>query len=131
MHGRLTVALLVTAVLAAAPAAALARVQAGGSVQQVYVTGAGPGEGLALLNPRGRPVATTTAGSLGGAVFRDVRPGRGYRVRGAGGGATPAVTVLPDRPAPPRTRIYDQRIPASGYGYLTTRDGTKLAIDVR
>ena len=42
-----------------------------------------------------------------------------------------AVTVLPDRSAPPSTRIYDQRIPASGYGYLTTRDGTKLAIDVR
>jgi uncharacterized protein len=41
------------------------------------------------------------------------------------------VTVLPDRSAPPSTRIYDQRIPTSGYGYLTTRDGTKLAIDVR
>ena len=26
--------------------------------------------------------------------------------------------------------IYKQSIPESGYGYLTTRDGTQLAIDV-
>ena len=38
---------------------------------------------------------------------------------------------MPDRSAPPSTKIYDQHIPSSGYGYLTTRDGTKLAIDVR
>ncbi|HEV3388676.1 MAG TPA: CocE/NonD family hydrolase, partial [Solirubrobacteraceae bacterium] len=136
---RLMVALLVTAVLAVAPAAALARLTAGGSVQQVYVTGASPGERLVLVNRHGAAVASQTAGSLGGAIFRGLRPGPGYRVRpaaggGAGGGAGPAtraVTVLPDRSAPPSTRIYDQRIPKSGYGYLTTRDGTKLAIDVR
>ncbi len=132
MLERLAVALLATAVCAVAPAAALARPEAGGSVRQVYVIGASPGERLALLNARGRPVSTTTAGSLGGAIFRGVRPGPGYRVRGAEGGATTrAVTVLPDRSAPPSTKIYDQHIPASGYGYLTTRDGTKLAIDVR
>ena len=34
------------------------------------------------------------------------------------------------RPAPPSTKVYAQSIPSSGYGYLTTRDGTKLAIDV-
>ena len=39
--------------------------------------------------------------------------------------------MFSDRPAPPSTKIYDQTIPTSGYGYLTTRDGTKLAIDVR
>ncbi|HEX4281685.1 MAG TPA: CocE/NonD family hydrolase, partial [Solirubrobacteraceae bacterium] len=143
MPERLMVALLVTAVFAVAPATALARLTAGGSVQQVYVTGASPGERLVLVNRHGAAVASQTAGSLGGAIFRGLRPGPGYRVRpaaggGAGGGggggagaATRAVTVLPDRSAPPSTRIYDQRIPRSGYGYLTTRDGTKLAIDVR
>ena len=39
--------------------------------------------------------------------------------------------MLPDTSAPPSTAGYSQRIPTSGYGYLTTRDGTKLAIDVR
>jgi uncharacterized protein len=38
--------------------------------------------------------------------------------------------VLSTRPAPPSTSVYNQTIPSSGYGYLTTRDGIKLAIDV-
>ena len=41
------------------------------------------------------------------------------------------MTVFTNRPAPPETLVYGQAIPSSGYGYLTTRDGTKLAIDVR
>jgi hypothetical protein len=45
-------------------------------------------------------------------------------------GSSAAVTVQPDRSAPPSTNIYRQRIPRSGYGYLTVRDGIKLAIDV-
>ena len=31
---------------------------------------------------------------------------------------------------PPDTSIYDQQIASDGYGYLTTRDGTQLAINV-
>jgi uncharacterized protein len=45
------------------------------------------------------------------------------------GGSAP-LAVLPDRSAPPSTRIYRQRIPTQGYGYLKTRDGTRLAIVV-
>ncbi len=40
------------------------------------------------------------------------------------------LTVLPDQSAPPSTSVYEQSIPDHGYSYLTTRDGTKLAIDV-
>jgi len=117
------------------PAAAVAaQFSTHGSVQQVYVLGASPAERLTLLDSRGRSVGTAAAGPLGGAIFRGIAPGPGYRVLAAGGGSeptSPAVTVMPDRSAPPSTQIYDQRIPSSGYGYLTTRDGTKLAIDVR
>jgi uncharacterized protein len=104
-----------------------------GSVRQVYVLGARPGERLMLVGRRGRTVSVRRAGPLGGAVFRGVAPGSGYRVRPVGSGAprTPTLTVLPDRSAPPSTRIYRQRIPRSGYGYLTVRDGIKLAVDVR
>jgi len=125
--------LLAVVVLAmVAPAAAAAAIQAHGSVEQVYLVGARPGARVTLVNPRGRAIATDVAGSLGGVVFRGVAPGSGYRVSAAGDGTTSGpLTVLPDRSAPPSTRIYDQRIPRSGYGYLTTRDGTKLAIDVR
>jgi predicted acyl esterase len=116
-----------TAMLFVLPATAGAAVlTAHGSVQQVYVLGARPGERLTLFNARGHTVSVQRAGPLGGAVFRGVAPGPGYRV----GEASPTLTVLPDRSAPPTTRMYRQHIPASGYGYLTTRDGTKLAIDV-
>ena len=137
MRERLRTALFVVALATAcvtwpAAASAATALVVGGSVQQVYATGARPGERLVLVNRHGARVADLPAGSLGGLVFRGVAPGPGYRVRPAGGGATSrAVTVLPDRSAPPSARIYDQHIPSSGYGYMTTRDGTKLAIDVR
>src|SRR4051794_8246378 len=120
---------LACAVGAAAPATEAA-VKARGSVEQVQVTGAKRGAGLALVNRARRTVATRRAGRLGGAIFRGVKPGKGYRVR-HGGHATRRFAVQPDRSAPPSTKLYRQKLPKSGYGYLTTRDGTRLAIDVR
>ena len=119
---------LATLAVAASPvqAAPVAR----GSVEQVDVTGAPHGAKVVLLH-RGRRVAAKRAGALGGVVFRHVHPGRGYRVKLAHRRrASRAVRVLSTRSAPPSTRIYDQRLPADGYGYLTTRDGTKLAVNV-
>jgi predicted acyl esterase len=99
-----------------------------GSAEQVYATGVTPGTPMALLNGRGRRVATRVADAQGGLLFRDVRPGSGYRVRATRGGASsPALTVFSTRPAPPSTDVYNQTIPQNGYGYMTTRDGTKLA----
>src|SRR3954447_14796069 len=106
---------------------AQAKITARGSVKQVQVTGARKGAHVTLTDHRGRRVQTQRAGALGGVVFRAVRPGKGYRVSGATG----AITVLSDRSAPPSTKTYKQKIPSTGYGYLTTRDGTKLAIAVR
>ena len=61
-------------------------------------------------------------------MFRDVSPAAATACRPA---ARRRVRVLSTRSAPPSTTGYDQTIPAEGYGYLTTRDGTKLAINVR
>ena len=90
-----------------------------------------PGKGIALLDEAGKTVEKRRANELGGALFRDVKPGDGYRVRRlrrddvrAADGAHQA------RRAPPSTDVYDQTIPSDGYGYLTTRDGTKLAYSV-
>ena len=105
-----------------------------GSVEQVQVTGAVPGERLTLADRQGKKVETRPAGELGAILFRHVEPGGGYTVRqGKGSGApqTPRFRVLSDRSAPPDPSIYDQDLPAGGYGYLTTRDGTKLAINVQ
>jgi predicted acyl esterase len=102
-----------------------------GSARQVYVTGLRPGSRMSLLNRAGRVVTTKRADSLGGLLFRGVRPGVGYRVRLTSGATQSGpLTVLSTRAAPPSTAVYNQRIPSSGYGYLTTRDGVKLAIDV-
>src|SRR3954451_10898715 len=100
-----------------------------GSVEQVYVLGTTPGATLKLVDRKGDVVDSQKEGSLGGIVFRDVKPGGGYRVKG-GGESSPKLTVMSTRSAPPHKKIYDQPIPGDGYGYLKTRDGTKLAIDV-
>ena len=102
-----------------------------GSAKQVYVTGLAPLAQMSLITPRGKTLYTQRADSLGGLLFRHVPPGKGYRVRLASNGQESALlTVHTDRAAPWDPGIYNQSIPSSGYGYLTTRDGTKLAIDV-
>jgi len=106
-----------------------AKFAARGSAEQVYATGLGANRTVSLVNHRGAVIQKRRTDSLGGVVFRLLAPGKGYRVR-QGGAQSGKLTVLSDRSAPPSTRIYHQKIPTSGYGYLTTRDGTKLAIDV-
>jgi uncharacterized protein len=105
--------------------------EAHGSVEQVYATGLSAGARVTLVDRRGRRVAAKRADSLGGILFRKLAPGRGYRIGLASGGPKSGpLRVLSTRPAPPSTKIYEQSIPPSGYGYLTTRDGTQLAIYV-
>jgi uncharacterized protein len=117
---------------AAKPSYGVASFVVRGSAEQVDVTGAKPGALLSLVDRRGVIVRSRGVDGLGALLFRSVTPGSGYRVRQQSLRVqSRPFTVLSDRPAPPSTRVYDQRIPASGYGYLTTRDGTKLAIDVR
>jgi predicted acyl esterase len=141
---RIVCAVLAFSVLAALPAGAMADgghssavsaapFVAHGSAEQAYATGLRGGERLVLIDRHGRRVQSKRADSLGGILFRNVKPGAGYRVRvpGRGGAQSPPFTVISNRAAPPTTKIYDQALPTSGYGYLTTRDGTKLAIDVR
>jgi uncharacterized protein len=104
---------------------------ANGSAEQVYVTGAPANAEMSLLNSSGAIVYTQNADSLGGLLFRSVTPGEGYRVRLASTGEESSpITVHSDAAAPWDPSVYDQSIPDNGYTYLTTRDGTKLAIDV-
>jgi hypothetical protein len=104
---------------------------ASGSSEQVYATGLAANQRMALVNRAGRTVATQRAGSLGGVLFRNVKPGSGYRVRVFPRGAQSGpITVHSDAAAPWDPSVYNQTINPSGYQYLTTRDGTKLAIDV-
>ena len=102
-----------------------------GSAKQVYVTGLAPSAQMSLLGPAGQTLKTQSADSLGGLLFRNVPPASGYRVRRVSDGLTSgALTVHSEQAAPWNPGIYNQSIPDNGYGYLTTRDGTKLAINV-
>ena len=125
---------VVAAALAGAlamPVAASAALSVHGSVKQVYVTGANTGEQLRLFDGDGKRVATKPVGSLGGVLFRRVDAGKGYRVRSADGTLSGRVNVMSAKNAPNSTAVYNQTLPAGGYGYLTTRDGTQLAASVR
>jgi predicted acyl esterase len=102
-----------------------------GSVNQVYVTGLTPSAQMSLISPSGRTLYTQDADSLGGLLFRNVWATSGYRVRlDSDGTESGLITVHSDQAAPWDPSIYNQSIPDNGYSYLTTRDGTKLAIDV-
>ena len=102
-----------------------------GSARQVYVTGLPAGASATLVDGSGATVKTQQANPLGGVLFRDVEPGEGYQVREDASGVTSEpVTVHSEAAEPWDPSIYDQSIPMDGYSYLTTRDGTQLALTV-
>lgn len=98
--------------------------------QQVAVLDADPGSQL-RLEPAdgGSAVADGVVDDAGSLLFRRVEPGE-YRVT-ADGETTDAFRV-PALDDPPPTALYDaQTLPAGGFGYLETRDGTTLSINVK
>jgi uncharacterized protein len=127
----MSAALVAGSMVATNASAATPPFHAMGSAKQVYVTGLAPSASASLLNAAGQVVKTQNADSLGGLLFRNVTPADGYRVRRASDGLkSAALTVHSEQAAPWNPGVYNQSIPDNGYGYLTTRDGTKLAIYV-
>jgi predicted acyl esterase len=102
-----------------------------GSARQVWLTGLPAGARMSLIDRAGRVIRTKRADAQGGLLYRLVPPGTGYRVRRDATGQTSGpVTVHSEAAAPWDPSVYDQKIPDNGYGYLTTRDGTRLAYAV-
>jgi predicted acyl esterase len=112
-------------------AASASAFTAQGSADQVDVTGLAANAQASLLNSTGGTVQTLNADSLGGLLFRNVAPGGGYQVRVTSSGETSGpITVHSTAAAPWNPGVYNHTIADNGYTYLTTRDGTQLAIDV-
>jgi uncharacterized protein len=129
--GSLVAVAALALVFASSAVAADPSFDAHGSVEQVYATGLPSGESTSLLDSSGQVVQTKQANFLGGILFREVTPGDGYQVRDDATGETSGpLKVLDTSPAPPSTGVYNQSIPSDGYGYMKTRDGTKLAYSV-
>jgi predicted acyl esterase len=125
-------ALIAVSLLTSAPTlASTPSFTAIGSAEQVYVTGLAPSAQASLLTSGGKTLLTQAADSLGGLLFQNVKPGSGYRVQlSSDGEESGPLTVHSDAAAPWDPSIYKQKISDNGYQYLTTRDGTQLAIDV-
>ena len=99
-----------------------------GSVNQVAVTGATAGESAELRDRHGAVVAHAPVDDLGSVLFRKVPAGTGYVVAVAGARSDP-VTVTRSTDVPPQSFYSSQQL-ADGYGYLKTRDGTLLSVNV-
>jgi len=102
-----------------------------GSVNQVYVIDAPPGTHLQLIGPDESVVDNGTADAAGSFIFRNVPAGVGYSVTGD---TDPQLLLGPvtvtnptDAPDP---LLYESQSIGRNYGYLRTRDGTLLAINV-
>ena len=97
---------------------------------QVTVTGANEGDELVLLDSDDAEVAFGTADANGALLFRRIVAGD-YRVADAARTVgTDMVTVYDEEFVPEQSFYADQVLPAGGFGYLTTRDGTTLSINV-
>lgn len=107
-----------------------------GSVHQVDVLHAPPGAAISLVR-RHKVLQTGTVDELGGHLFRNVAAGSGYTVEISGSTTTGGpVDVTDAEDAPPPSFYASQHLEignltaTSGYGYLTTRDGTQLSVQV-
>jgi uncharacterized protein len=117
--------------LVAAPAtASAATFKARGSINEAYVLGAGKGERLQLLNARNGVIAAGRADRFGSKIFRELKPGPGYRVRRRSGGTSRRFRVLRAGDNPPPS-FYRHIKLKEGLNYVKVRDGVELAMTVR
>jgi predicted acyl esterase len=94
----------------------------------VYVTHAPSGQAIELHNASGATVKRAVVDDLGSMLFRDVVPGDGYSVVANGQESGPLHVLSPSE-TPPQS-FYDAQHLNSGFGYITTRDGTKLSATI-
>jgi uncharacterized protein len=99
------------------------------SVEQLHVTRAKPGSELELRDPSGVLLQSVIADQLGSYVFRRLAPGAGYSVASQGELVGP-LAVMSVGDSTPDPAFYQGQQLGAGVGYITTRDGTKLAVYV-
>lgn len=94
---------------------------------QLTVLGAPPGVGVEVLDTVGAVIAAGDADLLGSLLLRNLDPGD-YTVHAEGGAR--AVTTIPGFDQPPPEDFYAGQEIGEGFGYVTTRDGTTLSVNV-
>ena len=99
------------------------------SVDQVAVTGATEGASVVLRDAAGKEVATREVDALGSTLFRGVPAGPGYVVSVDDRASAPVTVLAPTDT--PRQALYADQDLQPGYGYVETRDGTLLSVNVK
>ncbi|MEX1107104.1 MAG: CocE/NonD family hydrolase [Ilumatobacteraceae bacterium] len=97
--------------------------------EQVAVLGAEPGTELTVVAADGTSV-TSTVDDQGSLLWRDLVPGDGYLVRSATEQSDPFEVASADDIPDPSLYANQPDLPAGGFGYITTRDGTTLSANV-
>jgi hypothetical protein len=113
-----------------------AGLQGNGSVDEAWLTGAGPGDAITLLQNGSavvNPANPGTADALGSLIIRDLTPGSGYAWDDTTTGeTTPTFSVLaPGADPATDSTLYTDQPMHEGLNYLTMRDGIRLAATVR
>lgn len=125
---------LVSVSVPAAGAAAPVSLKAGGSVDEAWLTGAGPGDQIALYR-HGAAVSgmTGAADDLGSLILRNLAPGGSYTWHDLTSGAVSTAFSVLAPGADPATNspLYTNQPLHQGLNYITVRDGIKLAATVR
>ncbi len=91
--------------------------------------GAKKGQRVVLKSASGRTVAAGPADSFGSKIFRELKPGAGYRVRAGKRTSRPFKVLRPG--ANPRQAFYKRQKLKQGLNYVKMRDGVELAMTVR
>ena len=78
------------------------------SVEQLHVTHAEPGVTLELVDGDGAVLQSALVDDRGSAIFRNVAPGQGYAVRGAG--AVSGLEVMSVDSSLPAQTFYDSQV---------------------
>jgi len=98
--------------------------------EQVAILDAEPGADVTLLDVNDDPSATGTVDAQGSLLLRNVTPGDGYVLRTATEASEPFAVMSPDDVPDPDLYTSQDLLPAGGFGYITTRDGTTLSANV-
>ena len=100
-----------------------------GSVEQVHIRDGIAGTVVEVVDADGVVVAEGAVDDLGSLIFWTIPAGKGYVVRPKDDpdDYTGPIEVWTVEDSLPPDSFYDEQVLEPGYGYLTTRDGTKLS----
>ncbi len=103
--------------------------EARGSVEQIFIRDAVPAATMQVVDVDGNIVVEGVTDEYGSLIFRGLVPARGYSVRPVDNfeDYTGPIRVMSVENSLPKNSFYEGQILEPGFGYLTTRDGTKLS----